>query len=352
MNAMSDLRHPTDDARWDAVRAREAAADGAFVYAVATTGVYCRPSCAARPARRENVSFHRDGPAAERQGFRACKRCRPDLPPRAEREAAIVAAACRQMEAADEPPSLDQLAGAAKLSPYHFHRLFRRISGVTPKAYAAAARGKRVLDSLATAENVTAAIYESGFNSAGRFYAAADGMLGMTPTAWRAGGAGETIRHAVGDSGLGPVLVAATERGVCAILLGDDAAALLADLAGRFPQATLATADADFAGWVAQVVAHVDGVADLALPLDIRGTAFQRRVWEALCRIPKGETRSYAELATALGQPGGARAVAGACAANRLAVAIPCHRVVASDGGLAGYRWGLARKRTLLDRER
>ena len=340
----------SDDAKWDAVRARDAAADGVFLYAVATTGVYCRPSCAARPARRENVAFYPTRPAAERQGYRACKRCRPDLPPRAERDAALIATACRAIEDAERPPSLDELAGTAGVSPYHFHRLFRRVAGVTPKAYADAHRAARVRDGLRAGASVTTALYDAGFNSSGRFYAAADGVLGMTPSAYRAGGVGERIRHATAGCTLGLVLVAVSERGVCAILVGDDAASLRADLARRFPQARL-IADEAFADTVAAVVATVDGVAT-DLPLDIRGTAFQRRVWEVLRTIPAGETLSYAAVAERIGNRKAVRAVAGACGANPLAVAVPCHRVVGSDGGLGGYRWGVERKRALLARER
>jgi AraC family transcriptional regulator of adaptative response/methylated-DNA-[protein]-cysteine methyltransferase len=343
-----------DEARLAAVRRRDAAADGTFLYSVATTGVYCHPSCAARPALRRNIAFHADRLEAERAGFRPCKRCRPDLPPRAEREATLVAAACRMIEAAEDAPSLATLAAEAAISPHHFHRMFRRVAGVTPKAYHAAHRQARMQASLAAGACVTEAIYEAGFNSSGRFYAAANAMLGMTASRYRAGGLGETIRHAVGCCSLGSVLVAATGRGVCAILLGDDAAALQADLRARFPKATLQDAGPD-AEWLAEVVAFVDhpGSSDaLALPLDIRGTVFQRRVWEVLRAIPPGETLSYAAVAARLGQPAAVRAVAGACAANALAVAVPCHRVVASTGALAGYRWGVERKRALLARER
>ncbi len=341
-----------DTARLAAVRRRDPAADGCFVYSVLTTGVYCRPGCAARPALACNLAFHADAAAAERAGFRPCLRCRPDLPPRAERDAALVAAACRRIEDADTPPALAELAAAAGCSTFHFHRLFRRVTGVTPRAYAAARRQDRMQAELAGGAGVTAAIYGAGFNSAGRFYAAADAMLGMTAGRFRAGGAGETIRYATGQSSLGTTLVAATARGVCAILLGDDEATLVADLRSRFGQAALVPAEPDFAATVAAVVAHVEQPGrSLDLPLDIRGTAFQRRVWEALRAIPAGTTRSYSELAAQLGQPNGARAVAGACAANRLAVAVPCHRVVGMGGSLNGYRWGLERKHRLLDRE-
>ena len=353
MNTIVSIRYDDEGARRAAVRTRDGLADGHFVYAVATTGVYCRPSCAARAARPENVSFHRDPASAERAGFRPCKRCKPNERPRDEREAALVAVACRAIEAADEAPSLETLAAAAGLSPFHFHRLFRRIAGVTPKAYAAAERARRVQSSLRRGDSVTSAIYDAGFSSSGRFYAAADGMLGMRPSRYRAGGAGERIQHAVGHGSLGAVLVAATERGICAILLGDDEAALETDLRARFPRADLAPVDATFTDWVRQVVAFVEQPGDgLALPLDIRGTAFQRRVWEALQAIPPGQTVSYGALASRLGQPSAVRAVASACAANKVAVAVPCHRVVGVGGALTGYRWGVARKRALLERER
>jgi AraC family transcriptional regulator, regulatory protein of adaptative response / methylated-DNA-[protein]-cysteine methyltransferase len=344
----------TDSQRWDAVRRRDPAADTHFLYSVATTGVYCRPSCAARPARRENVAFHASAAAAERAGFRPCKRCRPDLPPRRDREAALVAEACRAIEAADELPRLSTLAAQAGLSAHHFHRMFKRIAGVTPKDYAAAHRQRRVQDELRAGTAVTDTIYAAGFNSSGRFYEAAPAMLGMTPSAYRRGGAGEAVWSAVGRCSLGCVLVAATERGICAILLGDEPKSLQRELKERFPQAQFIEPRHEFADWVAQVVRFVDDpghAGGLKLPLDIRGTAFQRRVWQALQTITAGQTASYSELARKLGQPRAVRAVAGACAANPLAVAIPCHRVVGADGRLTGYRWGLERKRRLLARE-
>ena len=359
LDALTDMAAPTsfgdDEARLAAVRRRDPAADGMFLYSVATTGVYCHPSCAARPALRHNIAFHATRQDAERAGFRPCMRCRPHLPPRAEREAALVAAACRTIETAEAEPSLATLAAAAGISLHHFHRMFRRIAGVTPKAFGAAHRQARVQAGLAAGAGVTQTIYDAGFNSSGRFYEAADAMLGMTASRYREGGPGETIRFAVGQCSLGCVLVAATGRGVCAILLGDDAPALLAELRGRFPKSMLRDAKPEFADWVGQVIAFVErpgASAAFTLPLDIRGTAFQRQVWEALRAIPPGETLSYAAVAARLGKPAAVRAVAGACAANALAVAVPCHRVVASTGALAGYRWGVERKRALLARER
>ncbi|MGE3932776.1 MAG: bifunctional DNA-binding transcriptional regulator/O6-methylguanine-DNA methyltransferase Ada [Rhodospirillaceae bacterium] len=340
------------DDRWEAVVRRDRAADGAFVYAVRTTGVYCRPSCAARRARRENVGFFDTTAAAVRAGFRACKRCRPDAADPAAAPAAVVARACRLIDEAEEAPSLDDLARAAGLSRFHFHRVFKAQTGVTPKAYAAARRRERVQAALGDGASVTAAIYTAGFSSNGRFYDAASGMLGMTPTAYRRGGPGETIRFAVGRCWLGAVAVAATDRGVCAILLGDDPDALLRDLQDRFPKAALIGGDRAFESTVAAVVAFVESPGQgLALPLDVRGTAFQERVWRALRDIPPGTTVSYTALAATIGHPAAVRAVAQACAANPAAVAIPCHRVVRTDGSLSGYRWGLDRKRALIDRE-
>lgn len=341
-----------EEAKWDAVVRRDAAADGLFFYSVRTTGVYCRPSCAARLARRENVRFHDSCAGAEAAGFRPCKRCRPNEASLAERQAAAVAKACRLIEEAEEPPALESLAEAVGLSRFHFHRVFKEIAGVTPKGYADAHRANRVRQELTRSATVTEAIYDSGFNSNGRFYAASSRLLGMTPTEFRAGGAGAEIRFAIGDCSLGAILVAATATGICCILLGDDPDALARNLQDRFPKARLVGGDAGFEQWVATVVGLVERPqAGLDLPLDVRGTAFQQRVWRALCEIPAGSTASYAEVAERIGSPRAVRAVARACAENPIAVAIPCHRVVRRDGGLSGYRWGVERKRTLLDRE-
>jgi len=351
-NRPERLGFVSDAAKWDAVRRRDPAADGHFFFAVRTTGVYCHPSCAARPARRENVTFHRTRAAAERSGFRPCKRCRPDLPPRAERDAALVASACRAIEAAEDMPLLSDLAASAGVSPYHFHRLFKRVAGVTPKAYGAAHRQSRVQNRLTAGSGVTDAIYAAGFSSGGHFYEAAPSLLGMKPSTYRDGGRDETIRYALGRCSLGSVLVAVAERGICAILLGDKPKALIDDLAARFRRARLLKAEPDLAERVAQVVQLIDGErSHEPLPLDIRGTAFQRRVWEALQAIPAGTTASYGEIARKIGKPRAVRAVASACAANPLAVAIPCHRVLGANGTLTGYRWGIERKRRLLERE-
>ena len=319
-----------------------------------TTGVYCRPSCASRRARPEHVRFHATAPAAERAGFRPCRRCKPDRLSLGQEHAALVAAACRAIAASATAPSLSLLARRAGLSPSHFHRLFKAATGVTPKAYASAERSKRVHRELRKGtKTVTEAIYDAGFNSGGRFYESSAQLLGMTPSDYRAGGADTEIRFAVGECSLGSILVARSARGICAILLGDDPGTLVRDLQDRFPRAALVGGDAAFERTVARVVGFVEAPAlGLDLPLDVRGTAFQQRVWQALRDIPAGETVSYAEIARRLGAGGSARAVAQACAANALAVAIPCHRVVRHDGALSGYRWGVERKQRLLEKER
>jgi len=350
--APEPARFSSDDARWDATRRRDPAADGAFYYSVLTTGVYCRPTCAARLPRRENVGFHPTAAAAARAGYRPCKRCRPDEAPLAERRAAAIARACRLIERANLLPSLDTLAKAAGLSRFYFHRVFRAVTGVTPKAYAAAHRAKLLREGLRRAGTVTTAIYDAGFNSSGRFYEASSELLGMTAKQFRAGGAGTTIRFAIGECSLGSILVAATEKGVCAIEFGDDPEALARALQDRFPTARLIGGDKDFERTVAKVVGFVEAPAEgLDLPLDIRGTTFQQRVWKALRGIPAGSTASYAEIAKRIGRPKAVRAVAQACASNALAVAIPCHRVVRTDGSPSGYRWGVERKRALLELE-
>jgi len=342
----------TDDERWAAVQARLREADGLFYYSVRSTGVYCRPSCPSRGAKRANVAFHATRLDAESAGFRPCLRCKPDQPPLAERQAAAVAQACRLIDAASEEPDLGTLAEACGMSRFHFHRVFKAHTGITPKAYAAARRAERLKQGLAQADSVTAAAYDAGFNSSGRFYAASPGVLGMTPGRYRSGGGGERIHFAVAACSLGALLVAATDKGICSILLGDDPDALVRDLQDRFPKAELVGAEAGFEATVAQVVAFVEAPRiGLDLPLDLRGTAFQQRVWQALRSIPAGRTVGYAELAAQLGMPQGARAVAGACAANPVAIAVPCHRVVRNDGSISGYRWGVERKRVLLERE-
>ena len=345
-------RFESDDERWEAVVRRDRRAEGHFVLCVVTTGIYCRPGCPARRPRRENVRFFARSEEAEQAGFRPCKRCRPNGLSREERHATLVAGACRLIETAEEVPGLDVLAREAGMSRYHFHRIFKAATGLTPRAYASAHRARRVREALHEGVTVTQAIHEAGFASASRFYEASGDVLGMPPSNYRRGGRAETIRFALGECSLGSILVAATARGVCAILLGDDPQALLKDVENRFANARLVGGDQSFEKLVASVVALVEAPAlGHDLPLDVRGTVFQQRVWQALRDIPAGSTESYAEIATRIGAPGAARAVARACAANPAAVAIPCHRVVRRDGGLSGYRWGVDRKRVLLERE-
>jgi AraC family transcriptional regulator of adaptative response/methylated-DNA-[protein]-cysteine methyltransferase len=344
--------YSSDAERWAAVTRRDRRADGSFYYSVKTTGVYCRPSCGSRRARRENVGFHSSCEDAERAGFRPCKRCRPNEVPLEARRAAAVAKACRAIETAEEEPALDTLARSAGMSRFHFHRVFRSVTGVTPKAYAAAHRAQRVREQLSRSETVTDAIYGAGFNSSGRFYAASSQVLGMTPGGFRSGGEGATIRFAVGECSLGSILVAATDIGVCAMSFGDDPEVLVRGLQDRFSKARLIGGDREFERLVAKAVAFVEAPAlGLDLPLDMRGTAFQQRVWQALREILPGSTATYSEIARRIGAPKAVRAVAQACASNPIAVAIPCHRVVRTDGSLSGYRWGIARKRALLERE-
>jgi len=342
----------SDDTRWQMVAARDPAADGQFFYSVKTTGVYCRPSCAARLARRENVGFHATCQDAERAGFRPCKRCRPGQISMAEEHRGKIVAACRLIETAEVTPPLGELAQGAGLSRYHFHRVFKSVTGVTPKEYADAHRANRVRDQLKHSTSVTGAIYDAGYNSNGRFYAKSNEVLGMTPRDYRAGGKNNLIRFALGECFLGSFLVASTDKGVCAILLGDDPDAMLRELQDRFPKAQLTGGDSGYENLVAKVLGFIEEPASgLDLPLDIRGTAFQQRVWRALREIPAGETVSYSDIAERLGAPNAVRAVAGACAANKIGIAIPCHRVLRKDGGLSGYYWGVERKRALLRRE-
>ncbi len=352
-NAKGLAAATVSDPRWAAVVARDPAADGKFFYSVRTTGVYCRPSCAARLARPENVRFHDTCADAEQAGFRPCKRCKPDQAPLVAQHAAKVAGICRLIEDADTVPGLEELASCAGLSTYYFHRVFKAVTGLTPKAYAAAHRARRVRTELDRSGTVTEAIFDAGYDSTGRFYEESGEMLGMTPSNYRTGGANTEIRFAIGECSLGSILVATSERGVCAILLGDDPDALARESAGPFPACRSdrrgqGSSSSSLPRWWASSKPPDWG---LNLPLDVRGTAFQQRVWQALKKIPAGSTASYAEIAMRIGSPKSVRAVAQACAANTLAVAIPCHRVVKNDGALSGYRWGVERKRALLERE-
>ncbi|MEB2651013.1 bifunctional DNA-binding transcriptional regulator/O6-methylguanine-DNA methyltransferase Ada [Pseudomonas siliginis] len=350
MDKLSKTISIEHDPRWAAVVARDPRADGQFVYAVKTTGIYCRPSSLARLPKPQNVEFFDTAELAEAAGYRPSKRASKDQ--NDEQHAAIIAAACRQIEACETLPALDSLAASAGLSPFHFHRVFKAATGLTPKAYATAHRSRKLRARLADGGSVTDALYDAGFNSNSRFYESADQLLGMKPTDYRAAGQNNDIRFAVGQCSLGAILVAQSERGICAILLGDDPHQLVCNLQDQFRKANLIGADREFEQLIASVVGFIEAPATgLNLPLDIRGTAFQERVWQALREIPPGNTASYAEIAQRIGAPTSMRAVAQACGANRLAVAIPCHRVVRTDGNLSGYRWGVERKRQLLERE-
>lgn len=351
--AVRDKAKSVNDRRWEAVLARDKAADGSFILGVVTTGIYCRPSCTARKPLRRNVRFYASCAEAEAAGLRACKRCRPNAPAADTHQVAMIAEACRTIETAETAPALGELAAQAGISPYHFHRIFKAATGVTPKAYAIAHRNKRVREALKGDKSVTEAIYEAGFNSSGRFYDGSSEALGMKPGEYRAGGINTLIRYATAQCSLGKALVAASDKGVCAIFFGDDDKSLEHELRERFPRAELIGGDRDFEKLVAKVVAFVEAPRkDLSLPLDVRGTAFQHQVWAALREIPPGETATYSDIARRIGKPAAVRAVGTACGANPIAVAIPCHRVVGSDGKLTGYRWGVKRKRALLDREK
>ncbi|MEA4838751.1 MAG: bifunctional DNA-binding transcriptional regulator/O6-methylguanine-DNA methyltransferase Ada [Rhodospirillaceae bacterium] len=341
------------DPRWRCVVARDRAADGSFVYAVKTTGVYCRPSCPSRTANPANVHFYATPAEAEAAGFRPCRRCGPNRQSPVEANAALIAEACRLIEASESMPRLDDLAGRIGMSSFYFHRQFKAFTGLTPRQWAAAHRARKVRAGLSDQDNsVTGAMYDAGFNSSSRFYERSDAMLGMIPTDYKQGGKGVDIRFAVGQCSLGAILVAESGKGICAISLGDDPDALVQDLQDQFPKAHFIGGDSVFENRVAQIVGFIEVPAiGLDLPLDLQGTAFQERVWRALSRVPAGQTVSYTDIAQRIGEPKAVRAVARACAANKIAVAIPCHRVIRADGGISGYRWGVERKRALLKRE-
>ncbi len=352
-SARSDQVQLHDDQCWQAVQDKNRSLADQFVYAVKTTGIFCRCDCAARLPLKKNVEFFRDAVEAITAGYRPCRRCQPEQLGLSKRHADKVAEACRLLEATEKTCSLSDLAESVGLSLHYFHRLFKTYTGVTPKAYAAAHRTDRLRQRLEEPRSVTQAIYGAGFSSSGRFYERSSTALGMDPKQFQKGGSGVMIRFAIGECWLGSILVAASEKGICAILIGDEPEPLLEDLQRRFHQADLVGGDADFEAHVAQVVGYVnDPAIGLDLPLDIRGTAFQRRVWEALTQIPLGETTTYSEVAIRIGQPKSVRAVAGACAANALAIVIPCHRVIRTDGSLSGYRWGVERKANILRREK
>ena len=337
---------------WRAVQARDAAYDGRFVYAVASTRIYCRPSCASRRPTRSRVEFFASTTEAEGAGYRACRRCRP-----AEESSGIaraVAAAATFIRAhASERVTLATLAAHVGVSPFHLQRAFKRAIGVSPRAFHETERRRLLAERLRAGDSVSRATYEAGFGSSSRVYEMAARELGMTPAALRKGGAGQRMQFGIVDSPLGRLLVAYTERGVCSVALGDDDRGLVASLRAQFPNAEIHAAGSAIHEWIGAIVASLDGPgAAGAVPLDVRGTAFQMRVWSALQRIPRGTTLSYSEVASRIGRPSAVRAVARACATNPVALVVPCHRVVREDGGLGGYRWGLERKRALLDRER
>ncbi|WP_321796559.1 bifunctional DNA-binding transcriptional regulator/O6-methylguanine-DNA methyltransferase Ada [Caballeronia sp. J97] len=351
MKTATDSVFSSDENRWQAVVDRDERADGAFFFAVRTTGVFCRPSCASRAPRRENVEFFQTTDAAEAAGYRACKRCQPTSLPR---ELAIVERACKVLDAdPQQRMTLAQLSDAVHVSPFHLQRLFSRIVGISPRQYQAAQRAGVLRDALQRGRDVTRATHDAGFGSPSRMYEAVPAELGMTPSAYRRRGAGLTVRYATAATPLGTVLVAATDKGVCKIAFGDDAHTLVDELAADFAQAERIEDAAKLEPFVAQIRAYLQGTRErFDLPLDIGATAFQRRVWDALRRIPYGQTRSYTDIAESLGSPRAVRAVANACASNPVALAIPCHRVIGKDGAIAGYRWGKPRKETLLDTER
>ncbi len=347
-----------DAARWASVQARDKEADGRFFYAVKTTGVFCRPSCAARPARRENVTFYATAAEAQAAGYRPCLRCHPLAVEGRDPQTSLMQDMAAYIAAhADEALPLARLADQAGMSPFHFQRIFKAVIGVSPKEYQAAERLRAFKDRLREGKSVLGATFDAGYGSTSRVYEKVAGGLGMTPSAYRDGGAGETIVHAVRNTALGPLMMAATGRGVCFVQFGETAGALLQQLAREFPKAHLEPAGPEAAGplddWMAALAEHLAGAGPRPdLPLDLRGTAFQIKVWRFLMSVKPGDVVSYTELAAGIDAPRAVRAAASACAANRVAVLVPCHRALRADGGLGGYRWGVERKRALLDAER
>lgn len=357
MQAWVDLSEPTtekiqtDEDFWQAVVAKDKKQDGNFVYGVRTTGVYCRPSCAARLPRRENVTFYGESEQAQAAGLRACKRCRPDERHPADELAGQI---CRYIEEnLDEDLSLEKLGAQLNSSPYHLQKVFKKVMGVTPRQYAEACRVRHFKSQLRAGREIAGAVYEAGFGSSSQIYERAAVQLGMTPAAYRKGGKGMTIRYNVVKCGLGYMLVAATEQGICAVSLADDPNDLYRELKAEYPKATFEEAGNSLDSWIIELLEHLNGrKSDLTLPIAVAYTPFQAQVWQELRRIPYGSTRSYGEVAQALGQPKAVRAVARACASNKVALLIPCHRVIREDGDLGGYRWGLERKRNLLRQEK
>ena len=349
---MTLSRYDTDEDRFDAIAARNSAADGAFYYGVLSTGVFCKPSCPSKHAKRENMRLFDTLEAADKSGLRPCKRCKPTGLDKEQEHAALVKKACDIIDGFETPPTLNALADKMGMSPHHFHRIFKSVTGLTPKGYADARRAENIRCNLSQETSVTDAIYDAGFGSSARFYEKADDMLGMSAKARKRRGKGEHIQYSFGECSLGTVVVAITPKGICAILIADTQEAALRELREQFANASLTAGNDDFGQSVESVIALIDGNSPVTeLPLDIIGTIFQERVWQALREIPYGETRTYSEIADAIGSPKSVRAVANACGSNKLAVAVPCHRVVRKGGDLSGYRWGVERKKSLLDKE-
>ena len=349
-----DISQGAADRFWLAIQSRDAGFDGLFYYGVRTTGVFCRPACPSRRPRRANVSYFALPEAARAAGFRACLRCRPDEANPRDPQAELVQGVCRLIESAtEERPDMDAVGEQLRLSRSHLQRLFKKLMGITPREYAEALRVERFKGGVRAGRSVTDAMYEAGYGSSSRLYEKASAQLGMTPATYRKGGRGMTIRYTIAESPLGPLLVAATERGVCSVQLGDESEALARALRAEFPRADVRVDETGLRPQVRALLDYLEGQRPHPdLPLDVQGTAFQRRVWEELRRIPPGETASYGDVAVRIGQPTAARAVARACATNPAALVTPCHRVVGADGSVGGYRWGVARKRKLLERER
>jgi AraC family transcriptional regulator of adaptative response/methylated-DNA-[protein]-cysteine methyltransferase len=342
-----------DETLWRAVLKRDATFDGTIFFAVRSTGIYCRPSCPARRPRREQVVFFQIPEAAERAGFRSCRRCRPHSTAMNDPQVEMVRQACRYIESQDQLPTLENLSEHTGVSPYHLQRVFKRVAGITPRQYAEANRLDQFKAGVKKGATVTGAMYEAGYGSSSRLYERAPAQLGMTPADYRRGGKGVRINYTIAGCSLGRLLVAGTEKGVCSVRLGDSDAALEANLLSEYPAAGVNRDDEALSEWVEQLLSHLNGEQPhLDLPLDVQATAFQWNVWEKLREIPYGSTRSYSEIARAMGRPTATRAVARACAANPVALVIPCHRVVREDKSLGGYRWGIERKQALLKRER
>lgn len=350
----NSIDYTGEESRWRAVISKDNGADGRFVYAVASTGIYCRPSCSSRQPARRNVSFYDSTGDAEQAGFRACRKCGGQPKTADDRQIHAVRLACRTLEAAEEQaPSLDELAQVTGLSPHHLHRIFKKAMGITPRQYWDSIRLGRLKENLRSGEPVAPALYGAGYGSSSRLYEKSDGQLGMTPASYGKGGAGAVIAYAIRPSALGLVLVGATAKGVCFVAIGEDEDGLAGELERDFPKAERRRDDAGLGEMLDRVVAHLDGREPyVQLPLDIQATAFQRQVWQALTEIPYGETRSYAEIAAAIGRPSAPRAVGRACGGNPVALLVPCHRAIGANGGLTGYRWGVERKRSLIERER